>query len=72
MLSKLETQSFAGKINTTGTIQFRATAIWCRTTLAKIVAFVSLPKPQPRIQGLADRSFAYFVPVVLAVALLTR
>lgn len=62
----------AGTINTTGTIQFRATAIGADTTLAKIVAFVeSAQASKPRIQGLADRVVAYFVPVVLAVALLT-
>lgn len=62
----------AGTINTTGTIQFRATAIGAETTLAKIVAFVeSAQAGKPRIQGVADRVVAYFVPSVLIIALLT-
>ncbi len=62
----------AGTMNTTGTIQFRATAIGADTTLAKIVAFVeSAQASKPRIQSLADRVVAYFVPVVLVVALFT-
>lgn len=62
----------AGTINTTGTFQFRATAIGQDTSLAKIVAFVeSAQASKPRIQGLADRVVAFFVPVVLFVALST-
>ncbi len=62
----------AGTVNTTGTIQFRAKAIGADTTLAKIVAFVeSAQASKPRIQGLADQVVAYFVPVVLLVALMT-
>ncbi|MFO1064623.1 MAG: heavy metal translocating P-type ATPase [Pirellulales bacterium] len=60
----------AGTINTTGTIQFRAQAIGADTTLAKIVAFVETAQTsKPRIQGLADRVVAVFVPVVLLIAL---
>ncbi len=62
----------AGTINTNGTIRFRATAIGADTTLAKIVSFVeSAQATKPRIQGVADRVVAYFVPVVLVIALLT-
>jgi Cu+-exporting ATPase len=62
----------AGTINGSGSIQFRATAIGADTTLAKIVAFVeSAQASKPRIQGIADRVVAYFVPVVLLIALLT-
>ncbi len=62
----------AGTINGTGSIQFRATAIGADTTLAKIVAFVEAAQAsKPRIQGIADRVVAYFVPVVLLVALVT-
>jgi P-type Cu+ transporter len=60
----------AGTINGTGSIQFRATAVGADTTLAKIVAFVeSAQASKPRIQGIADRVVAYFVPVVLLIAL---
>ncbi len=62
----------AGTMNTNGTIQFRAKAVGAETTLAKIVAFVeSAQSTKPRIQGIADRVVAYFVPVVLVVALAT-
>ncbi|HBJ36020.1 MAG TPA: heavy metal translocating P-type ATPase [Planctomycetaceae bacterium] len=62
----------AGTINGNGSIQFRATAIGAETTLAKIVAFVeSAQASKPRIQSIADRVVAYFVPVVLLIALMT-
>ncbi|MCC6509939.1 MAG: heavy metal translocating P-type ATPase, partial [Pirellulaceae bacterium] len=62
----------AGTINGQGSIQFRATAIGADTTLAKIVAFVeSAQSSKPRIQGIADRVVAYFVPTVLVIALMT-
>lgn len=62
----------AGTINGNGSIRFRATAVGADTTLAKIVAFVeSAQASKPRIQGIADRVIAYFVPVVLLIALAT-
>jgi Cu+-exporting ATPase len=62
----------AGTINGSGSIRFRATAVGAETTLAKIVAFVeSAQASKPRIQGIADRVVAYFVPVVLLIATLT-
>lgn len=62
----------AGTINGSGSIRFKATAIGADTTLAKIVAFVeSAQASRARIQGIADRVVAYFVPVVLVIALLT-
>jgi Cu+-exporting ATPase len=65
-------QVVAGTINGNGSIQFRATAVGAETTLAKIVAFVeSAQASKPRIQGIADRVVAYFVPVVLLIALST-
>ena len=65
-------QVVAGTINGNGSIQFRATAVGADTTLAKIVAFVeSAQASKPRIQGIADRVVAYFVPVVLLIALCT-
>ncbi len=65
-------QVVAGTINGNGSFQFRATAVGADTTLAKIVAFVeSAQASKPRIQGIADRVVAYFVPVVLLIALCT-
>lgn len=65
-------QVVAGTINGSGSFQFRATAIGADTTLAKIVTFVeSAQASKPRIQGIADRVVAYFVPAVLLIALCT-
>ncbi|AMV30591.1 Copper-transporting P-type ATPase [Pirellula sp. SH-Sr6A] len=62
----------AGTINGSGSVRFRATAVGAETTLAKIVAFVeSAQASKPRIQGIADRVVAYFVPVVLLIAIFT-
>lgn len=62
----------AGTINGNGSIRFQATAIGADTTLAKIVAFVeSAQSSKPRIQGIADRVVAYFVPAVLLIAVFT-
>lgn len=62
----------AGTINGNGSIRYRATAIGADTTLAKIVAFVEAAQSsKPRIQGIADRVVAYFVPAVLIIAVLT-
>ncbi len=62
----------AGTINGSGSIRFKATAIGSDTTLAKIVAFVeSAQASKARIQGIADRVVAYFVPVVLLIAIST-
>jgi Cu+-exporting ATPase len=65
-------QVVAGTINGSGSIQFRAAAVGANTTLAKIVAFVeSAQASKPRIQGIADRVVAYFVPFVLLIAITT-
>ncbi|MDX1925757.1 MAG: heavy metal translocating P-type ATPase [Pirellulaceae bacterium] len=62
----------AGTMNGNGTIQFRATAIGANTTISKIISFVEQAQAsKPRIQNVADQVVAYFVPVVLAIALTT-
>lgn len=62
----------AGTMNTTGAIRARATSLGSDTALARIVALVSRAQgSKAPIQRLADRVSAVFVPVIIAIALLT-
>ncbi|GGU20266.1 heavy metal translocating P-type ATPase [Nocardioides albus] len=59
-------------INQTGSFEFEATAVGSETTLAQIIAMVeSAQGSGTKLQRLADRVSAVFVPVVLVVAALT-
>ena len=59
-----------GTINGRGGFRFRATRVGEDTVLARIVRMVEeAQQSKPRIQRLADRVVAWFVPAVLAVAL---
>lgn len=59
-------------LNKTGSFQFRATRIGKDTMLAQIVRLVREAQgSKAPIQRLADRVTSWFVPVVLAIALLT-
>jgi len=61
-----------GTINTDGRLTIRATRVGHETALAQIVAMVeSAQSAKPPVQQLADRIAAVFVPVVLAIALIT-
>jgi Cu+-exporting ATPase len=61
-----------GTVNGTGSLVMRADKIGADTVLARIVAMVSeAQRSRAPIQRLADRVSAWFVPVVIAVALLT-
>ncbi|MFN3267316.1 MAG: heavy metal translocating P-type ATPase, partial [Deinococcales bacterium] len=69
---KLGANVVGGTMNTTGSLQIRATAIGADTVLAQIIRMVeSAQASKAPIQGLADRVVAVFTPVVLLVALLT-
>jgi P-type Cu+ transporter len=61
-----------GTLNGSGAFVFRATRVGADTVLAQIIRMVEqAQRDKPPIQRLADRIAAVFVPVVLAVALLT-
>ncbi len=61
-----------GTLNTTGAFQFTATTIGADSTLAHIVQLMrSAQHARAPIQHLADRISAVFVPVVIALALVT-
>ena len=59
-------------INKQGTFRFKATKVGAQTTLARIVKLIedAQGKKAP-IQRFADRISAYFVPIVIGIAVLT-
>ena len=63
---------FAGTLNTTGSLRYRATKVGAETLLASIIRMVeSALAAKAPVQQLADVISAYFVPVVIAIATLT-
>ena len=61
-----------GTLNTTGSILMRAERVGSETTLARIVQMVAeAQRSRAPIQALADKVAGWFVPTVLAVAVLT-
>lgn len=61
-----------GTVNGTGAFTFRATGVGADTALSRIIRMVEdAQSSRPPIQGLADRVVADFVPLVLAIALVT-
>ena len=63
---------YGATINGTGAFQFRATKVGRDTTLSQIIRLVEEAQgSKAPIQRLADQISSYFVPVVIAVALLT-
>ncbi len=61
-----------GTLNRTGAFRFRAERVGADTVLARIIQLVEQAQAsKPRIQSLADRVVAVFVPVVMALAALT-
>ncbi len=63
---------FGGTLNTTGLLRVRATAVGAASALARIIRLVTDAQgSKAPIQRLADSIAAVFVPVVLAIALVT-
>ncbi len=63
---------YAGTLNTDGMIVIKATRVGMETALSHIIKMVrEAQSARPRIQALADRVAAVFVPVVCGIALLT-
>ena len=61
-----------GTLNQTGVLKFRATSVGADTVLAQIIRLVEEAQAEkPPVLALADRIAAVFVPLVMAVALLT-
>ncbi|WP_138934074.1 heavy metal translocating P-type ATPase [Roseovarius arcticus] len=61
-----------GTVNGTGSFQFRATRVGADTTLAQIIRMVEEAQgAKLPIQGMVDRITLWFVPAVMAAALLT-
>lgn len=61
-----------GTINKTGSFEFTATRVGLETTLSQIIRLVEDAQgSKAPIQAFADRISAYFVPAVIAIALLT-
>ncbi|MFA6439778.1 MAG: heavy metal translocating P-type ATPase [Bacteriovoracaceae bacterium] len=61
-----------GTINTTGSVEFRATAVGSETILSQIVRLVEEAQgSKAPIQSLADKIASVFVPVVLGIAAAT-
>ncbi|MDQ0393566.1 Cu+-exporting ATPase [Labrys monachus] len=63
---------FGGTLNKTGSFSFRATKVGAQTLLAQIIRMVETAQgAKLPIQALADRITAWFVPAVMAAALVT-
>ena len=59
-----------GTVNATGSFHFRATRVGAETTLNQIITLVEEAQTSStQIQRIADRVTAYFVPIVVLVAL---
>lgn len=61
-----------GTINKTGSFEFQATRVGSETTLSQIIRLVEEAQgSKAPIQDFADKISAYFVPAVIAIAILT-
>ena len=58
-----------GTLNKNGSLTFRATRVGKDTVLAGIIALVEEAQgSRPAVQRIADRTVAYFIPTILAIA----
>lgn len=69
---QIDSQVFAGTLNTTGSFLFKVEHTQQDTALAKIIELVrQAQNTKPNISRLADTIAHYFVPTVLIIAILT-
>lgn len=72
VLKQIGDDVIGATLNKTGQLRFRATKVGANTVLAQIVELVQAAQTSKvPIQKLADRVTAWFVPMVMAIALLT-
>lgn len=65
-------QVVCGTLNGTGALTFRAEKVGSETMLARIVQMVNEAQgSKPPVQQIADRVVAWFIPAVLAIAILS-
>lgn len=65
-------QVIGGTINGTGSLEFKATSVGADTVLAQIIRMVEDAQAgKPAIQATADKVAGIFVPIVMAIAVLT-
>lgn len=65
-------QVVGGTVNGTGALRVRATRVGADTVLAQVIRMVEQAQgAKLPIQGLVDRITAWFVPIVIAISLLT-
>jgi len=61
-----------GSVNKVGSFEFEATRVGSETTLAQIIRLIEDAQgSKAPIQGFADKISAYFVPIVIGLAILT-
>ena len=69
---RFDDQVTGGSININGVIDIEATAVGGNSTLAKMIKMVEHAQvSKPAVQKLVDRVCAYFVPTVVAIAVIT-
>jgi len=72
VFKKTDDAVIGGTINTTGSIEFRTTAVGSETMLSQIARKVEEAQgSKAPIQSLADKIAAVFVPIVIGIALVT-
>jgi Cu+-exporting ATPase len=72
VLKKAGLTVVGGTLNQNSVLRFRATRVGKETALAQIIRLVEDAQgSKPPVQRIADRAVTYFIPVVLAIALLS-
>jgi len=72
VLKQTNNKVIGGTLNKNGVIQFKATKIGKDTLLSQIISLVQQAQgSKPPVQRIADKAVAYFIPVVLTIAIFT-